>query len=96
MSIILNSKQLHYPLSGSFTGSFFGNLNGTASYSETASYIANIDTVFVKNQTNNSSSNTVKQYQNIFNHDNYGPERPKGIPSMPALHAGLQQDQSVV
>ena len=70
MSIILNSKQLHYILSGSFTGSFFGNLNGTASYSETASYIANIDTVFVKNQTNNLSSNTVKQYQNIFNHDN--------------------------
>jgi hypothetical protein len=39
MAVLVNSKQFRNPISGSFTGSFVGNLTGTSSYSTTASYI---------------------------------------------------------
>jgi cytoskeletal protein CcmA (bactofilin family) len=39
MAVLVNSKQFKNPISGSFTGSFVGNLTGTASYATTASYL---------------------------------------------------------
>lgn len=38
---LIESKQIEYPLSGSFSGSFVGSLNGTSSYALTASYLDN-------------------------------------------------------
>jgi len=38
MAVLVNSKQFRNPISGSFTGSFVGNLTGTSSYTTTASY----------------------------------------------------------
>jgi hypothetical protein len=41
MAVLVNSKQFRNPISGSFTGSFVGNLSGTSSYASTASYADN-------------------------------------------------------
>jgi hypothetical protein len=41
MTLLINSKQFRNPISGSFTGSFVGNLTGTSSYAATASYADN-------------------------------------------------------
>jgi hypothetical protein len=41
MTVLVNSKQFKNPISGSFTGSFVGNLSGTSSYATTASYADN-------------------------------------------------------
>jgi hypothetical protein len=43
MAVLINSKQFRNPISGSFTGSFIGNLTGTSSYAATASYIAGLN-----------------------------------------------------
>lgn len=70
--IKLNSKQLKNPIvgtfEGDFTGNFTGDLQGTASYALNTGN-GNLNTIFVKNQTDNISDNTIKTNQNLFNHD---------------------------
>ena len=41
MAVLVNSKQFRNPISGSFTGSFVGNLTGTSSIALTSSYADN-------------------------------------------------------
>jgi hypothetical protein len=66
---LIQGKQIDVNLTGSFSGSFTGNLAGTSSFAATASYALSTN-IFLRNKTNASTTDTILVNQSIFNPSN--------------------------
>ena len=63
---LIQGKQIDVNLTGSFSGSFSGSLFGTASYAMNGGGT----TAFLRNKTNDSSTDVITVNQSIFNPSN--------------------------